>query len=85
MNIGEMNSERREILKELLKKYEHMFKYNKEKLGKIKIIKHEIEINKEQEPISQKRYKETEEKGKFIKKKVEQLLKMDKIRKSKSL
>jgi hypothetical protein len=71
MNIREINSERRKILKELLKKYEHMFEYNKEKLGKIKITKHEIEINKGQEPILQRRYKKTEEKVKFIKKEVE--------------
>jgi hypothetical protein len=38
ITIGEMNDERKEILKELLKKYENMFEYNKEKLGKIKVI-----------------------------------------------
>jgi hypothetical protein len=84
INMGEINDERKEILKELLKKYENMFEYNEEKLGKIKVTKHKIKINEGQEPISQRRYKETEEKGKFIKKEVEQLLRMGKIRKSKS-
>jgi hypothetical protein len=84
INMGEMNNERKEILKKLLKKYENMFEYNEEKLGKIEVTKHEIKINEGQEPISQRRYKETEEKGKFIKKEVEQLLKMGKIRESKS-
>jgi hypothetical protein len=84
INMGEINDERKEILKELLKKYENMFEYNEEKLGKIEVTKHEIKINEGQEPILQRRYKETEEKGKFIKKEVEQLLKMEKIRESKS-
>jgi hypothetical protein len=32
IKIGEMDDERKEILKELLKKYENLFEYNKEKL-----------------------------------------------------
>ena len=84
LRIGEMNDERKEILKELLKKYKNLFEYDKEKLGKIKVAKHEIIIEEGQKPISQRRYKETEEKCRFIKKEVEQLLKMGKIRESKS-
>jgi hypothetical protein len=48
MNMEEMSNERKEILKELLKKYENIFEY---KLRKIKEIKHEIEINERQESI----------------------------------
>jgi hypothetical protein len=60
MNIEEMSNERKEILKELLKKYENIFEY---KLRKIKEIKHEIEINERQESILRKRYEEIKEKG----------------------
>jgi hypothetical protein len=82
--IGEMSNERKEIIEKLIRKYEDIIEYDEEKLGKIKLVKHEIEIKENQEPIMQKRYKETDEKGKFIKKEVEQLLKMGKIRESKS-
>jgi cell division protein FtsB len=60
MNIEEMSNKRKEILKELLKKYENIFKY---KLGKIKEIKHEIEINERQESILRRRYEKIKEKG----------------------
>jgi hypothetical protein len=82
--IGEMSNKRKEIIEKLIRKYENIIEYDEEKLGKIKLVKHEIEIKENQEPIVQKRYKETDEKGKFIKKEVEQLLKMGKIRESKS-
>jgi hypothetical protein len=82
--IGEMSNERKGIIEKLIRKYEDIIEYDEEKLGKIKLVKHEIEIKENQEPIMQKRYKETDEKGKFIKKEVEQLLKMGKIRESKS-
>jgi hypothetical protein len=45
INMGEINNERKEILKKLLKKYENIFEYNEKKLGKIKVTKHEIKIN----------------------------------------
>jgi hypothetical protein len=79
--VGEMSNERKEIIEKLIRKYEDIIEYDEEKLGKIKLVKHEIEIKENQEPIVQKRYKETDEKGKFIKKEVEQL---GKIRESKS-
>jgi hypothetical protein len=82
--IGEMSNEKKEIIEKLIRKYEDIIEYDEEKLGKIKLVKHEIEIKKNQEPIAQKRYKEIDEKRKFIKKEVEQLLKMGKIRESKS-
>jgi hypothetical protein len=84
LHIGEMSNERREIMKKLIRKYEDIIEYDEEKLGKIKLVKHEIEIEENQKPIAQKRYKEIDEKGKFIKKEIEQLLKMGKIRESKS-
>jgi hypothetical protein len=60
MNIEEISNERKEILKELLEKYKNVFGY---KLGKIKEIKHEIEINERRESILRRRYKEIKEKG----------------------
>jgi hypothetical protein len=61
MNIEEMSNERKELLKELLKKiYENIFEY---KLGKIKEIKHEIEINERQKSILRRKYEEIKEKG----------------------
>jgi hypothetical protein len=59
LRIGEMSNERREIIKKLIRKYKDIIEYDKEKLGKIKLVKHEIEIKENQEPIMQKRYKET--------------------------
>src|ERR1700742_2604749 len=84
LNIEEISKERKDKLRNLVKRYEIIFEYDTEKLGRVDKIKHNIETKEEQEPIAQKRYKETEEKGKFIKKEIEQLLKMGKIRKSKS-
>src|ERR1700742_4276006 len=80
--LGEMNNEKKEVFKELIRGYEDIFEYDGEKLGRVDKVKHEIEIKENQEPILQKRYRETDEKGKFIKKEVEQLLEMGKIRKS---
>src|SRR5687768_5158983 len=84
LNIEEISKERKDKLEDLIKSYEMIFEYDGEKLGRVDRIKHNIEVKKGQEPIAQKRYKETEEKGKFIRKEIEQLLKMKKIRKSKS-
>ena len=80
--FGEITDERKDKIIKIIRSYEEIFEYDKEKLGKVNMIKHEIKIKEGQEPIVQKRYKETEEKGKYIKKEVDQLLKMEKIRKS---
>ncbi|CAB4434110.1 unnamed protein product [Rhizophagus irregularis] len=80
--LGEMNDLKKEMFKELIREYEDIFEYDEEKLGRVDKVKHEIEIREDQEPIAQKRYRETEEKEKFIKKEIEQLLKMGKIKKS---
>ncbi|GBC33494.1 enzymatic polyprotein, putative [Rhizophagus irregularis DAOM 181602=DAOM 197198] len=82
INLGEVTGKRKDGIIKLIKSYEEIFEYDGEKLGKVDTVRHKIEIKEGQEPIAQKRYKETEEKGKFIKKEVEQLLKMGKIRKS---
>jgi hypothetical protein len=84
LHIEEMSNERKEIMEKLIRKYENIIEYDEKKLGKITLVKYKIEIKENQEPIVQKRYKEIEEKGKFIKKEIEQLLKMGKIRESKS-
>ncbi|CAB4419687.1 unnamed protein product [Rhizophagus irregularis] len=80
--LGEMDDLKKEMFKELIREYEDIFEYDEEKLGRVDKVKHEIEIREDQEPIAQKRYRETEEKEKFIKKEIEQLLKMGKIKKS---
>src|ERR1044072_352353 len=84
INTGEITDKRKDDIIKLIKKYEEIFEYDGEKLGRVNTVEHKIEIKESQEPIAQKRYKETDEKGKFIKKEVEQLLKMGKIRKSRS-
>ncbi|GET62384.1 retroviral-like aspartic protease 1 [Rhizophagus irregularis DAOM 181602=DAOM 197198] len=81
-HLGEMSDEERIAFKKLIREYEDIFEYDEEKLGRINTVKHEIIIEENQGPIAQKRYKETDEKGKFIKKEIEQLLKMGKIRES---
>ncbi|CAB4443572.1 unnamed protein product [Rhizophagus irregularis] len=80
--LGEMDDLKKEMFKGLIREYEDIFEYDEEKLGRVNKVKHEIEIREDQEPIAQKRYRETEEKEKFIKKEIEQLLKMGKIKKS---
>src|ERR1700742_794266 len=82
INLGEITDKRKDDIIKLIKNYEEIFEYDGEKLGRVNTVEHKIEIKESQEPIAQKRYKETDEKGKFIKKEIEQLLKMGKIRKS---
>src|ERR1700742_4803702 len=82
VKLGEITDERKDIMKGLIESYEDIFEYDGEKLGRVSIVKHKIEIKGDQEPIAQKRYKETDEKGKIIQKEIKQLLKMGKIRKS---
>ena len=77
-----MSDEQKKIIGNLVRKYGRIFEYDKEKVGRISTVKHEIIIKENQEPIAQKRYKETEEKAKFISKEVDKLLEMGKIRES---
>ncbi|POG77264.1 hypothetical protein GLOIN_2v1768072 [Rhizophagus irregularis DAOM 181602=DAOM 197198] len=80
--LGKMSDKEKEILKELIREYKDIFEYNGEKLGRTDKIKYKIEIEENKEPIAQKRYKVTEDKTKYIKKEIEQLSNMGKIRKS---
>ena len=80
--IGKMNEYDKRTIEKLVKRYENIFEYNEEKIGKIDTVKHKIEIKEGQEPIKQVKYKETGEKAKFISEKVDKLLKLGKIRKS---
>ena len=82
LNLGGINNERKDVMRKLIEGYEEICEYDGEKLGTVNNVKHKIEIKEGQEPIAQKRYKETDEKGKFIKKEIEQMLKMGRIRKS---
>jgi hypothetical protein len=50
--IGEISNKKKEIMEKLIRKYENIIEYDKEKLGKIKLVKHKIEIKENQEPIS---------------------------------
>ncbi|GBC16562.2 uncharacterized protein LOC106757910 [Rhizophagus irregularis DAOM 181602=DAOM 197198] len=54
--------------------------YDKEKPNLVPNVKHRIVINKGQTPILQKGYRETLEKKKFIKKEIEKMLKVGRIR-----
>ncbi|CAB4442399.1 unnamed protein product [Rhizophagus irregularis] len=60
--LGEMDDLKKEMFKELIREYEDIFEYDEEKLGRVNKVKHEIEVREDQEPIAQKRYRETEEK-----------------------
>src|ERR1700733_8700553 len=82
LNLGEVNNERKDIIRKLIKSYEEICEYDGEKLGTVNNVKHKIEIKEGQEPIAQKRNKETDEKGKFIKKEIKKMLKMGRKRKS---
>ncbi|GES76231.1 enzymatic polyprotein, putative [Rhizophagus clarus] len=82
--IGEIDDQRKEVIEKMVNRYKEIFEYDGEKENRINYVKHEIKIKEGQEPIMQKRYRETEEKGKFIKKEIEQMLKLERIRPSKS-
>ncbi|GBC29398.2 zinc knuckle protein [Rhizophagus irregularis DAOM 181602=DAOM 197198] len=62
--LGEMDNLKKEMFKELIREYKDIFEYDEEKLGRVNKVKHEIEVKEDQEPIAQKRYRETEEKEK---------------------
>lgn len=59
-----------------------LFEYNEERLGRTDLTKHRIRLKENQEPIAQKRYRETKEKTEFISKEIDKLLEMGKIRES---
>ena len=84
LNIGKVEKPVWEDIVKLLLKYQDILEYDKEIEGRVKIVRHEIKIKDGTEPIKQRRYKETEEKAKFISEEVDRLLKQGRIRKSKS-
>lgn len=47
--LGEISDEKKEIFKELIKKYKDIFEYDKENLGKVNKVKYKIKIKKEPE------------------------------------
>ena len=83
LNISkEINNDQRQIIEKLVMEYEPIFEYDKEKIGWIGSVKHNIIIEDDQKPIAQIRYRETTEKAKFISEEVDKLLKEGKIRES---
>ncbi|GET51685.1 enzymatic polyprotein, putative [Rhizophagus irregularis DAOM 181602=DAOM 197198] len=81
---GDITNEQKGKLKVLVEKYKDIFEYDGEKYNRTNLVKHEIRLKGGTELIAQKRYKENDEKGKFIRKEVEEMLKMGKIRESRS-
>jgi hypothetical protein len=69
-------------IKQLIIEYEHIFEYDKEKMGRINLVKHKIITSPNEIPIAQKKYRETKDKTEFISQEVDKLLKMNKIRES---
>src|SRR3989337_2920228 len=84
LNIGEVKESIWRNMVKLLLRYQNILEYNEEIEGRTRILQHEIKIKEGAEPIKQRRYKETEEKAKFISEEVNKLLKQGRIRKSKS-
>ncbi|GBC32790.2 hypothetical protein GLOIN_2v1765994 [Rhizophagus irregularis DAOM 181602=DAOM 197198] len=81
---GDITNEQKGKLKVLVEKYKDIFEYDGEKYNRTNLVKHEIRLKGGTEPIAQKRYKENDEKGKFIRKEVDEMLKLGKIRESRS-
>ena len=69
-------------VEQLILKYENIFEYDKEKIGRIELVKHKIITPLNVEPIAQKRYRETKDKTEFISQEIDKLLKMNKIKES---
>src|SRR5690242_18823886 len=85
LRLGEeMTENERKKFKELILKYIEIIEYDKKKKASIKEYEHRIEIKEGVEPIKQVQYKETDEKKKIIRNEVEEMLKQNVIRKSKS-
>ena len=80
----EMTEDERRELKELILEYIEIIEYDEKKKANIKKYEHGIEIKEGIEPIKQVQYKETDEKRKIVRNEVEEMLKQNVIRKSKS-
>ncbi|GET62049.1 putative retrotransposon protein [Rhizophagus irregularis DAOM 181602=DAOM 197198] len=84
LSIGKVEEPIWENMVKLLLEYQDILEYDGEIEGRTKAAQHEIKIKEGVEPIKQRRYKETDEKAKFISEEVDKLLKQGRIRKSKS-
>lgn len=82
LKLEDLNPSQEETTKELVKKYIEIIEYDKEKPNLVPNVKHRIVIGKEQKPILQKGYKETLDKKKFIRKEIEKMLAVGRIRPS---
>ena len=80
----EMTEDERREFKELILEYIEIIEYDEKKKANIKKYEHGIEIKEGIEPIKQVQYKETDEKKKIVRNEVEEMLKQNVIRKSKS-
>ena len=84
LNIRNLSEKQEKIIKELVIEYIDIIEYDKEKPNLVPNIKHKIVINKDQNPILQKGYKKTLDKKMFMKKEIEKMLKVRRIRPSNS-
>jgi len=84
LNIRNLSEKQEKIIKELVIEYIDIIEYDKEKPNLVPNVRHKIEINKGQNPILQKGYRETLDKKMFIKKEIEKMLKVGRIRPSNS-
>ena len=82
LKLRNLNHQQEELIKKLLVKYIDIIEYDKEKPNLVPNVKHKIIIRDGQGPIQQKGYKETIDKKMFIKKEIEKMLKVGRIRKS---
>ncbi|GET58728.1 enzymatic polyprotein, putative [Rhizophagus irregularis DAOM 181602=DAOM 197198] len=84
LSIGKVEEPIWENMVKLLLKYQDILEYDDEIEGRTKAAQHEIKIKDGVEPIKQRRYKETDEKARFISEEVDKLLRQGRIRRSKS-
>jgi hypothetical protein len=84
LNIRNLSEKQEKTIKELVIEYIDIIEYDKEKPNLVPNVRHKIVINEGQNPILQKGYKETPEKKMFIKKEIEKMLEVGRIRPSNS-
>src|SRR5215471_13168939 len=77
-----LNNNNKKDIEKLLIEFEDVLEYDQEKPNIVPEVKHKIIINDNQQPILQKRYKETPDKRRFIKTEVQRMLKAGRIRES---
>ncbi|EXX70442.1 enzymatic polyprotein, putative [Rhizophagus irregularis DAOM 181602=DAOM 197198] len=82
LKLRNLNKNQERITKELVIEYMDIMEYDKEKPNLVPNVKHRIIINEGQTPILQKGYRKTLEKKKFIKKEIEKILRVGRIRPS---